>query len=311
MTNLTDPIFSNEEAARAHFEAIRWPDGRVCPHCGTIDNSTLMQGKTTRPGLYKCRDCRKPFTATMGTVYERSHIPLHKWLLATHLMVSSKKGISSHQLFRMLGFGSYRTAWFMAHRIREAMRSDDVTPFGSGGSAVEVDETYIGRKAGVPKKHGYQHKLGVLALVDRTSRTMRTFTFDKFGAADIYPVVRANVAREARLMTDEARVYVTLGREFAEHSTTHHKAKQYVDFNDPTIHTNTVEGAFSIFKRGMKGVYQLCGEQHLHRYLAEFEFRYNNRVANGISDAERTTIALQGTVGRRLTYARPHGSTVH
>jgi transposase-like protein len=306
MTSITDPIFTNEEAARAHFEAIRWPDGRVCPHCGTVDNSVLLKGKSTRAGLYKCRDCRKPFTATMGTVYERSHIPLHKWLLATHLMVSSKKGISAHQLFRMLGFGSYRTAWFMAHRIREAMASDDLSPFGSSGGVVEVDETYIGRKAGVPKKHGYQHKLGVLALVDRSSGTMRTFTFDRYSAADIYPIVRANVAREARLMTDEARVYVTLGRDFAEHGTTHHKAKQYVDFEDRTIHTNTAEGAFSIFKRGMKGVYQHCGEQHLHRYLREFEFRYSNRAALGVNDADRAAIAIKGAVGKRLTYERPH-----
>jgi transposase-like protein len=168
MTNLTDPIFDDENAARAHFEAIRWPEGRVCPHCGTIDNSALLKGKSTRPGLYKCRDCRKPFTATMGTVYERSHIPLHKWLLATHLMVSSKKGISAHQLFRMLGFGSYRTAWFMAHRIREAMRSDDFTPFGSGGGTVEADETFIGREPGTQMKGGgITHKMKVLALVDR------------------------------------------------------------------------------------------------------------------------------------------------
>jgi len=154
MTNLADPIYNNEDAARAHFEAIRWPDGRVCPHCGTVGNSTLMQGKTTRPGLYKCKDCRKPFTATMGTIYERSHIPLHKWLLATQLMVSSKKGISSHQLFRMLGFGSYRTAWFMAHRIREAMTAGDTGPLGGNGATVEADETYIGRKKGVDAPRG-------------------------------------------------------------------------------------------------------------------------------------------------------------
>jgi transposase-like protein len=312
MTNLTDPIFNNEEAARAHFEAIRWPDGRVCPHCGTIDNSVLMQGKTTRPGLYKCRDCRKPFTATMGTVYERSHIPLHKWLLATHLMVSSKKGISAHQLFRMLGFGSYRTGWFMAHRIREAMRSDDLTPFGSGGGAVEVDETFIGRLKGVPKaKRAFHHKMKVLALVDRDSGRARTMVIDAVNAETLMPIVLANVAREARVMTDEHYGYRHVKAHFADHGTTRHSADQYVDFNDRTIHSNTVEGYFSIFKRGMRGVYQHCGEQHLHRYLREFDFRYSNREANGISDAERAVIAVQGTVGKRLTYARPHGSTAH
>jgi len=312
MTNLTDPIFNNEEAARAHFEAIRWPDGRVCPHCGTIDNSVLMQGKTTRPGLYKCRDCRKPFTATMGTVYERSHIPLHKWLLATHLMVSSKKGISAHQLFRMLGFGSYRTGWFMAHRIREAMRSDDLTPFGSGGGAVEVDETFIGRLKGVPKaKRAFHHKMKVLALVDRDSGRARTMVIDAVNAETLMPIVLANVAREAHVMTDEHYGYRHVKAHFADHGTTRHSADQYVDFNDRTIHSNSVEGYFSIFKRGMKGIYQHCGEQHLHRYLREFDFRYSNRDALGVSDAQRAVIAVQGTVGKRLTYTRPHGNTAH
>jgi len=312
MTNLTDPIFNDEEAARSHFEAIRWPDGRICPHCGTVDNSVLLQGKSTRPGLYKCRDCRKPFTATMGTVYERSHIPLHKWLLATHLMVSSKKGISAHQLFRMLGFGSYRTAWFMAHRIREAMRSDDLTPFGSGGGAVEVDETFIGRLKGVPKaKRAFHHKMKVLALVDRDSGRARTMVIDGVNAETLMPIVLANVAREARVMTDEHYGYRHIKVHFADHGTTRHSADQYVDYDDRTIHSNTVEGYFSIFKRGMKGVYQHCGEQHLHRYLREFDFRYSNREANGINDAERAVIAVQGTVGKRLTYARPHGGTTH
>lgn len=312
MTNLTDPIFTNEEAARAHFEAIRWPDGRVCPHCGTVDNSTLMQGKTTRPGLYKCKDCRKPFTATMGTVYERSHIPLHKWLLATHLMVSSKKGISAHQLFRMLGFGSYRTGWFMAHRIREAMRSDDLTPFGGSGGTVEVDETFIGRLTGVPKAiRGFHHKMKVLALVDRDTGRARTMVIDAVNAETLMPIVLANIAREATVMTDEHYGYRHVKAHFASHGTTKHAAGQYVDFNDRTIHSNTVEGYFSIFKRGMRGVYQHCGEQHLHRYLREFDFRYSNREALGINDADRAVIALQGTVGKRLTYARPHGSAAH
>lgn len=298
------PQFKSEEGAFAYVEAHLWPSGPVCPHCGNCDGARIrkMAGKTTRMGLYKCNECRKPFTVRMGTIFESSHLPLHLWLQVIHLMCASKKGISTRQIQRMLQC-SMKTAWFLTHRIREAMRSGDLAvPFGSGGTPVEVDETYIGRKAGMPKRHGYQHKLGVLALLDRESGTMRTFTFDHYSAAEIYPVVRANVSREARLMTDEARVYVTLGREYAEHGTTHHKAKQYVDFDDRTIHTNTVEGAFSIFKRGMRGIYQHCAEHHLHRYLAEFEFRYNNRDKLEISDTMRAENALRGFVGKRLTY---------
>lgn len=307
MTNLTDPIFSNEEAARAHFEAIRWPDGRVCPHCGTVDNSVLLQGKSTRPGLYKCRDCRKPFSATIGTIYERSHIPMHKWLLATHLMVSSKKGISSHQLFRQLGFGSYRTAWFMAMRIREAMVSNDPTPFGGEGGAVEIDETFIGRLKGVPKAtRGFHHKMKVLALIDRDTGRARTMVIEAVNAEVLMPIVLANVAREARVMTDEHYGYRHIKAHFAAHGTTCHGKDQYVDFNDRTIHSNTVEGYFSIFKRGMRGVYQHCSEGYLHRYLAEFDFRYTNRIATGVDDTERARIAVKGVIGKRLTYQQPH-----
>lgn len=255
MTNLTAPIYRNEDAARAHFEGIRWPGGRSCPHCGTIGNSTLMNGATTRPGLYKCKDCRKPFTATMGTIYERSHIPLHKWLLATHLMVSSKKGVSAHQLFRQLGFGSYKTAWFMAHRIREAMRSDDTTPLGTGGGFVEVDETFIGREKGKPVGRGYEHKMKVLALVDRDTGRTRMMHVDKITVAARTPILLANIAREANLLTDDAGQYCPIGCHFASHATTAHTAGRYVDKDDSRIHTNTVEGSFSIFKRGMRGIY--------------------------------------------------------
>jgi len=234
-------------------------------------------------------------------------MPLHKMLQAVHLIISSKKGIGSHQLSRILEV-QYKSAWFLAHRIREAMRSGDLAPFGSGGGCVEVDETYFGQKAEMPRaRGGHAHKMGVLALVDRDTGTMRTFTFDKARANEIHPIVRANISREARLMTDEARMYSKIGREFAEHGTTLHGSRCYVDRNDPTIHTNTVEGAFSIFKRGMKGVYQHCGEQHLHRYLAEFEFRYNNRIANGVDDRQRAATALAGIGGKRLTYRPADG----
>lgn len=308
MSALSRPEFHSEAAAFAHLERSIWSGEPVCPHCGGTERITKVKAnpaKRIREGLWRCGQCKGQFTVKVGTVFEHMRLPLHKALQAVYLLTSSKKGISAHQLHRTLEI-TYKSAWFLMHRIREAMRSGDLdVPYGSNGTPVEVDETYIGRKKGVPKKHGYQHKLGVLALVDRETGTMRSFTFDKFGAAEIYPIVRSNVAREARLITDEARVYVTLGREYAEHGTTHHKAKQYVDYKDRTIHSNTVEGAFSIFKRGMKGVYQHCSEQHLHRYLAEFEFRYNNRSALGCNDADRTSAALKGIVGKRLTYDRP------
>jgi len=306
-TNLTDPIFNNEDAARAHFETIRWPDGRICPHCGVVDNSHLMTGKSTRPGLYKCRDCRKPFSATIGTIYERSHIPLHKWLLATHLMVSSKKGISSHQLFRMLGFGSYRTAWFMAHRIREAMRDGDTGMFGGNGGVVEVDETFIGRVKGAPVKRAFHHKMKVLALVDRETGRARTMVIDNVNATTLIPIVLANVERETRVMTDEHSGYFHIKTHFAAHGTTSHGRGEYVNLQDRSIHSNTVEGYFSIFKRGMRGVYQHCSEHYLHRYLAEFDFRYSNREANGFNDTDRAKLAIAGVIGKRLMLQQPEG----
>ena len=307
MANLTDPIFHDEDASRAHFEAIRWSDGRTCPHCGTIGNSTLMQGKTTRAGLYKCKDCRKPFTATMGTIYERSHIPLHKWLLATQLMCASKKGISAMQLHRMLGFGSYRTAWFMAHRIREAMKSNDTTPMGSDGGDVFADETYFGKNPDTPKSRtAFRSMNQIVTLVDRATGRSVSIVFDgTITAANITPVLEANIAKEARLLTDEARHYRTPGKAFAAHGTVAHARGEYVSRDDRTITTNQIEGFFGIFKRGMRGIYQHCGKQHLHRYLAEFDFRYTHREGAGFNDADRTRKAIEGTVGRRLMYARP------
>jgi transposase-like protein len=307
--DLTAPIFTDEDAARAHFESLRWPDGRVCPHCGSVDNSALLQGRSTRPGLYKCRDCRKPFSAIMGTVYEKSHIPLHKWLLATHLLVSSKKGLSAHQLYRMLGFGSYRTAWFMAHRIREAMNGGDVTPpMGSDGGAVEVDETFIGNLKERPKaRGGAGHKMKVVSLVERNTGRARSVVVEDLSMKTIGPILERNVSRNAHLMTDEAPRYTAVGWNFAAHGVVNHGKEEYVRYEAVNVHTNTIEGFFSVFKRGMRGVYQHCGEQHLHRYMCEFDFRYTNRSAVGVKDAERAAKAVAATVGKRLTYRRPHG----
>jgi transposase-like protein len=296
-SNLSSPHFHNEDAAFAYVEARVWPTGPVCPHCGGVERISKMQGKSTRKGLYKCYQCRKPFTVRMGNIFESSKVPLHIWLQAMYLVAGSKKGISSHQLARTLGL-TVKTAWFLSHRIREAMREGDLAPFGEGGGAVEVDETYIGRKAGreLPKG-GWGHKMTVLGLVDRESGKSRFFHVD--GGKEIQGIVLENLSREARLMTDEHIMYRRIGREFAEHSAVHHYNKEYVRGD---VTTNTIEGAFSIFKRGMRGVYQHCREKHLHRYLAEFEFRYSHREAHGVDDTARADRILSGIVGKRLTY---------
>jgi transposase-like protein len=241
--NLTDPIFTDEDAARAHFEALRWPDGPVCPHCGSVDSATELKGNSTRPGVYKCRECRKPFTATIGTLYERSHIPLHKWLLATHLMCASKKGISAHQLFRMLGFGSYRTAWFMAHRIREGMRElhpETEGPLGGKNKVVEADETYVGGKAR-NRKDRVPPKETVMTLVEREGR-VRSFHVANVTAETLRPVLMAQIEHASYLMTDEAPVYVGIGREFSGHGTVKHSIEEYV--RGGFWHTNTAESYF-------------------------------------------------------------------
>ncbi len=301
--DLTAPHFTDETKAREALEAIRWPSGPVCPHCGVIDNATRMQGKTTRPGLLKCGDCRKPFSVTIGTLYERSHIPLHKWLLATHLLASSKKGISAHQLHRLLGL-TYKSAWFMTHRIREAMGPvAGEPPMGGEGKTVEADETYIGRKRGFEKKNAYFHKQAVVSLVERGGRA-RSFKVDRATPHAIRGIVAKNVDAKSALMTDDARAYKMAGKEFASHDAVNHSKGEYGYGN---VHTNTIEGFYSIFKRGMKGVYQHCGEQHLQRYLHEFDFRYSNRTAMGVSDTERAEKALKGIEGKRLTYRQTYG----
>ena len=305
MTDLSASRFHDEDAARAHIEASRWPNGANCPLCGSI-NVMRMAGKT-QAGYFLCRDCRGKFTCRTGTVMERSHIPLHKWLLAIHLMTSSKKGMSAHQLFRNLGFGSYRTAWFLAHRIREAMTDRDPPgPLGGEGKTVEVDETYIGRLKDVPKpKGGSSHKNVVLTLVERGGKA-RSFHIDSVSIADMKPIIEANVARETAMMTDQAAAYPEIAKGFASHDVVNHAREEYVRREgEKVISTNTVEGYYSIFKRGMKGVYQHCSEKHLHRYLREFDFRYSNRSALGVEDTERAHIALKGAEGKRLTYRQP------
>jgi transposase-like protein len=307
MSVLSEPRFHDPIAALEHVEKLLWPTGPVCPHCEAKDRIYALKGKSTKPGVRKCGHCRKLFTVTVGTVMESSHLPLNKWLQAIHLLCSSKKGISSHQLHRTLEI-TYKAAWFMSHRIREAMRDGSIGPLGGGhgfGNAVEADETFIGRKEGAETpKGGYSHMNAVLALVERGGK-VKCVHIDSVTSDEIGRHVRENVAREAWLMTDEGRHYRQVGQEFAGHSRVHHTRGEYVDPEDATIHTNTVEGFFGLFKRGMKGVYQHCREKHLHRYVAEFEFRYNNRIALGVDDRDRTTEALKGVKGKRLTYREP------
>jgi transposase-like protein len=276
------PHFKDPEAAREYLEALRWGADRVCPHCGTVNESFA----TKKPGVYRCRskECRKDFSVTTKSVMESSHIKLNVWLQAFYLMASSKKGISSHQLHRALDI-TYKSAWFLTHRIREAMRTGGLLPpMGSGGKPVEADETYFGRLEGQSKrKAGFAHKNTVFTLVERGG-SARSFHIDGTRAGDFLPIIRANLSREARLMTDELSSYKVVAEiEGLEHDSVKHSKEEYVRGD---VHTNTVEGYYSIFKRGMKGVYQHCAEKHLHRYLSEFDFRYSNRVALGIGDGE-------------------------
>jgi transposase-like protein len=302
MSVLSRPYFHDEEKAFSYLESVIWADGKVCPHCGGVDRITKVKAnpaKRIRLGLWRCGDCKRQFTVKVGTVFEHARLPLYKALQATYLVTSSKKGISAHQLHRVLEI-TYKSAWFLLHRIREAMREGSLAPFGQDGGAVEVDETYIGKRKGFGNpKGGHAHKMAVLGLVDRNSGKCRMFYVEGAAGKLVHPIVLNNLDREARLMTDEATMYRTIGKQFAEHSAVKHHRKEYVRGD---ITTNTVEGCFSIFKRGMKGVYQHCGEQHLHRYLAEFEFRYSHREANGFDDAARSVRALEGIVGKRLTY---------
>lgn len=302
MDYLKNPVFQDESAARAWLEARVWPNGPVCPHCGDSD-FTKLEGKAHRPGLYQCNACRQQFTVTVGTVFERSKIPLTKWLLATFLLSASKKGMSAHQLHRMLGV-SYKSTWFMMHRIREAMKDDGDEPLGGNGKAIEADETFFGSRGyefttgeGWQAKPGMGDKGKVLTLVERRGRA-RSVKLITITSKEIRQALVTNANRKATLITDEANYYKTVGKEFARHRTVNHSKHEY---GRGMVHTNTVEGFFSIFKRGMIGTYQHCGEQHLQRYLTEFDFRYSHRKT---TDFERTGKALEGIVGKRLTYRR-------
>jgi transposase-like protein len=292
--------FTNADAARRHLEALQWPDGPVCPHCGVLDRASAVKGG--RDGLWFCNGCRKQYTVTVGTVFERSKIPLHTWLYANHLLCSSKKGISAHQMHRMLGV-TYKTAWFMCHRIREAMApAAKPGPMGGEGKIVEIDETYTGRRTWkkVPK-HGRQHKHMVVSLVERGGEVRSFHLPGAINKKKVRNVLFTNVDRKTDIVSDEHSAYPGPAANFIQHSSVNHSKGEYVRED---IHTNTIEGVFSIFKRGMIGTYQHCGEQHLQRYLNEFDFRYSNRVKLGIDDACRADLALKGIAGKRLTYRR-------
>jgi len=304
---LSNPVYSDEDAARTHIESIRWPNGPVCPHCGVInDGIRPLGGKSMGPGWYYCSSCKDKFTVRMGTVYERSHLPLHKWLLAFRLMASSKKGFSAHQLSRTLNV-TYKTAWFVAHRIREAMADHDPEPFGGKDKVVEVDETFQGpaddifvNGKGWQKKRGTASKRKIVSLVERGGRA-KSVKVEDLTVKTLKKVIFPTVVLDSTLNTDEAQHYKEIGREFTKHESVNHSQGEYARGETCTNH---VEGFFSIFKRGMVGVYQHCGEQHLQRYLHEFDFRYSNRIKLGCDDSERTTRAIKGADGKRLTYRR-------
>lgn len=300
------PQFTDETAAIAHLEASRWPDGVNCPHCGSV--TVTRMGGQTQAGMFLCNDCRDKFTARTGTVMERSHIPVHKWLLAIHLLNSGKNGVSAHELHRLLGI-TYKSAWFLSHRIREAMKDEKPTPMGGKGQSVQADETYYGNSSKRAKgyRKGHSHKAAVFALVEPKGRA-RTFHLNRAKGATVRDLLVTNVHRTSELHTDESRLYTEVGKEFAAHKTVEHGGAgrgQGIYVADDGTNTNAAENFFGNFKRSMKGTYRFCGEQHLQRYLNEFQFRHNHRVKLGYSDGERAAIALKGIEGKRLTYRIP------
>ncbi len=301
--HLDAPRFKTDEAAREHLESLRWPQGPVCPHCGGADRQSRLEGKSHRPGLLFCGHCRAQYTVTVGTVFEDSKIPLHKWVLATHLLCASKKGMSSKQLERMLGV-TYKTAWFMSHRIRKAMETAPKGVLGGGnGGTVEVDETFYGRKRGYDKRHGPHHKHAIFSLVERNGG-VRSFHVPNVTAKTLKPILQAQVAKSATIMSDDAGQYRIMGIPKDQHHTVAHLRHEYVRGN---VHTNTVEGYFSILKRGLIGTYHHVSEQHLQRYVNEFDFRYSNRESLGVDDQQRAAQLLKQISGKRLTYRRTNG----
>ena len=309
---LAQDYFHDEKAAFAALESIMWTGGKPdnCPHCGVIGKANRLpvqrskaskKNPTGKPvyGLWKCYACRKQFTVRKGTIFEESRLELHLWFQAAHLMCSSKKGVSANQLHRTLGC-TLKTAWFVAHRLREAMAEGLLNPFGSAGGAVEADETYIGRwRRKGENERGTDSKMKVLTLIDRDTKRAKSVVMQNITSNAVGRVVAANVSREARLMTDQSTVYLQIGAEMASHESVNHSKEEYARGD---VTTNRAEGYFSVFKKGMRGVYQHCSEKHLHRYLAEFDFRYNHRVANGVNDVARAAMALKGAKGKRLTY---------
>lgn len=306
--NLNDPIFTDETKAREYFEGIRWPDGPYCPHCGEAKRVYRLEGKSHRPGLFHCNSCNGQFTVTTGSVMESSHLPLTKWAMGFRLYAGSKKGFSANQLHRSLGI-TYKSAWFMAHRIREAMGETNPGPLGGKDKVVEVDETFIGKPKpvfingrGWVTTDSWHTKQKVISLVERGGRS-RSIKVDDLSRATVRKTLTENMTADTTMHTDEARFYRPIGREYAKHEAVNHSAKEYGrGKGKDLVTTNTVEGFFSIFKRGMRGVYQHCNERHLQAYLNEFDFRYSNREKLGVDDVERTKLAIMGAEGKRLTY---------
>lgn len=305
--DLQNPIFTDDTKAREWLEARIWPNGPFCPHCGTTsERVTKLEGEKHRTGLYQCNECREQFTVTVGTVFERSKLPLSKWLMALYLLMASKKGMSTRQVSRMLGV-SVKSTWFMTHRLREALRDGNFTgPIGGDNKVIEADETYVGGKA---KNRAFAkkppEKSVVLSLVERDGG-VRSYHVPNVTATTLRPIVVQIASRKSWLMSDEMLSYVSIGKEFAGHRSVNHSADEYVRLGG-WVHVNTVENYFSILKRGIYGVYQHVSEAHLHRYLGEFDFRHSTRK---MSDMERTELAATGIVGKRLTYRRPD-ATAH
>lgn len=315
MSVLSDKHFHDEAAAYRFVEARIWANGVVCPHCGNADEKRIgkLKGESTRIGVRKCYACRKPFTVKVGTIFESSHVDMHLWLQAIYLIASSKKGVSANQLQRTLGV-TLKTAWFMGHRIREAMREGNLGPLGGTGKEVEADETYFGKRKSEPapprrpdvksKMHPQppRNNRAIVGLVERGGH-VRTFHVAQATKENVAKIVTDNVHHESTLYTDASNLYGGMKKVFADHASTNHSNDEYVRYEPGrVVHSNTIENYFSVFKRGMRGVYQHCDEKHLHRYLAEFDFRYNRRVAFGIGDVSRAAMILTGAVGKRLTY---------